>query len=332
LKEKKEFFNSVYFLYKSSVPIADVFKSIIQSASSVNLRTLSKLILIRIEKGHSLREAIMPYSSALGLAYSTLLCAGEEAGKLEEVLSDIIKNIVREEDIKTSIITALAYPSIIFILAIGVGLLFKFFIFKVFASFASGIDQTEISTLAISAIIKIAIVYIIMFFVAFYIFINKQLQKKLLDVISKFAGFSNLLKDYSFSNFFSVFALAYDSGIPLFECVSLSNSVINIPNINKIIKKAEIVMSKGTDVTTALASTGLFSHYAISQISAGEKAGELDKTLKNVSNAYQKQLEMSLKMMLKLIEPFMLIIVGIFVAYIAVTAYKSYFSSLFSML
>ena len=87
----------------------------------------------------------------------------------------------------------------------------------------------------------------------------------------------------------------------------------------------------GCEVATALGVTGLFSSYAMSQITAGEKAGELDKMLKTVALDYKNKLEVSMNVFLQVVEPIMLIFVGIIVAMVAVNGYKAYFGSLFSM-
>ncbi|MCD7779228.1 MAG: type II secretion system F family protein, partial [Candidatus Gastranaerophilales bacterium] len=87
----------------------------------------------------------------------------------------------------------------------------------------------------------------------------------------------------------------------------------------------------GCETATALGITGLFSNHDISQISSGEKAGELDKIFKIIVHDYENRLDTSIKIILKLVEPVMIIIVGIFVCIIAVNGYKAYYNSILSM-
>ena len=329
--EKREFFNSFYFLFKSGLSVLAIFESMYNSSKNPKIKKLCSHILQKLEKGHSFKEAMKDLYQALGLAYSKLIAAGEETGKLESVLSDIIRNISKQEEIKSNLISSLTYPAIIFFLAVAVALLFKFFILRVFASMGSGLCYADILTMALTAVIKIIAVFGAIFGVLFYLYKNKKLLNKIIGFIVDIRIFQNIVKNYYFINFFLVLSLAYESGIPINEALVLANSVINIPAVNKKIKKAENMMNNGCELTTALRITGVFSNYAMSQISAGEKSGELDKMLKTVAFDYENKLDIAIKVMLKLIEPLTIIIVGIFVACIAVNAYRAYYSSLFSM-
>ena len=125
--------------------------------------------------------------------------------------------------------------------------------------------------------------------------------------------------------------MAYDSGISAGESVNLANSVINIKEINAKIKKSADMILNGCKAGTALNVAGVFSSYAISQVSSGEEAGELDKTLRIIAKDYENKLDTSLKVIMKLVEPILLIFVGILVLNIVVTAYKEYYSGLMSM-
>ena len=78
LQEKKEFFNSFYFLYKSALPVLDIFRSIANSSTKKQVKLFSSYIVKKIEKGKSLKEAMANYSNVLGKAYTALIVAGEQ--------------------------------------------------------------------------------------------------------------------------------------------------------------------------------------------------------------------------------------------------------------
>jgi len=332
LSEKKEFFSSFFFLFKSGLSVLEIFDSIYNSSKNQRVKLLCSRILHKLEKGYSLKDSMKDSYNLIGIAYAKLIAAGEESGKLDSVLSDIIKNLSREEEIKSNLISSLTYPCFTFMLAIAVGLFFKFFVIKILSSMGSGICQAAIIMLAVAAVVKIAVIFAIMFAGLFYIYKNKKLLNKIVGFIFGIRIFANLLKNYYFVNFFSVLALAYESGISPAESLMLANSVINIPEINKKIKKSENMLKQGCEFTTALNVTGLFSNYAMSQVAAGEKAGELDKSLKTAAYDYENKLNTSISSVLKLVEPLMLIFVGIIVLLIAVNAYKAYFGWLSSLL
>jgi type II secretory pathway component PulF len=89
IREKKEFFNSFYFLYKSGYSILQVFESMNASSKNQKIKLLCSKILKGIRHGSTLKESMKTSSESLGTAYTMLVVAGEESGQLEKILSDI---------------------------------------------------------------------------------------------------------------------------------------------------------------------------------------------------------------------------------------------------
>lgn len=331
VQEKKEFFNALYFQYKAGVPITESFKSIMASSFNPRIRGFCYQIIKKTEKGCSLKEALTKYTNVLGNAYTMLICAGEESGKLEAVLSNIIKNINKEEEIKRSIISSLAYPAIIFIMSFAVLILFNSFIFKMFDSIGTG-ETPCVTKLLTTAVIQILVYLGVVFCFTLYSLKNEKMKKLIINFMGQVKFISELLKDYYFQSFFTVMALAYEAGIPAAESAILANSVIKIKPINYRIQKSIQMIMKGCEITTAFGVAGVFSSFAMSQISAGEQSGELDKMFKAAAYDYEKKLELSIKVITKLIEPIMLVIVGFLVLYLGLSSYGKYYGNLFSII
>ncbi len=331
LVEKKEFFNAFYFQYKSGLSILEIFKAIFASSKNPNIRALCFHVLTKIEKGCTLSEAFERYTNALGLAYTKLICAGELTGKLDSVLSSIIEHIKKGEAYKEKIVSSLTYPAILLVMAICVMIIFNSFVFKVFDSMGDGITSCLIAKLAITAVVQILIFLAIVFGIFFYLKFNEKARSKVLNAISNIKLISLFIKDYYFQNFFVVLALAYEAGVPAVESVSLANTVMQLNEIKNKIAKSVQMINQGCKITTALGVANVFSEYAISQVSAGENAGELDKMFKTVAFDYEQRLTGRIKLFTKLLEPGILILMAIFIAHIAINAYNKYYSGLFSM-
>ena len=331
VKEKKEFFNALYFQYKSGISICETLKSIQESTSDIKIRNLCVKVTDNIEKGYSLKEAFSGFEDALSPAYTTLLCAGEESGKLDEVLDNITKTLNKEEEILNSLKSSFAYPVFIFFLAIGVFLFFKMFVFKAFESSFEGISQNDISALLIGSIIKIIFFYLFCAGIITIIIKNESLKDKIINIISRLSIFKKLINYYYFQNFFTVLSLSYSAGISLIDSLALADTVLKIEDASKKIKKSLQRISKGCEFTTALALSGIFSDYVMSQISSGEKSGTLDKSFMRAALDYENKLDTNLKIMTKLTEPILIIFVGLMVLYVAFSLYSKYFNSLFSM-
>ena len=331
LKEKKEFFNSFYFLYSSGSSIIDIFRSMGNSSHNGKIKVLCYQILKKVETGKSLKEAMSSYTSALGLAYTMLVVAGEASGKLDNVLSNVIKNINKEEELRDNIIKALTYPALMFAMALAVYLFFNLGILRVFSRMTEGITLEQTITIMLTAVLQIIVIFAFIIGFIIYVYKNKTLYMRVLNFLSRRKFVMKLLKNFYFANFFSVLSLSFAAGIPAAEAVELGNSVINIPLINQKIKKAQEMILNGCNVTTAFGITNVFSGYAMSQIASGENAGELEQMFKNIALDYERNLDLAVGVILKMIGPIFLIIVGIMVGFILIQGYSGFYGGLLGM-
>lgn len=327
-KEKLEFFNSFLHMYNSGLSILQIFYAVFNSAHNPKIKNLCSVIIRKIEKGYSLEEAFTGYEGVLGFAYTKLIVAGETSGKLDKVLKKIVEGIKKEEKLKSNMISSMAYPLTILALAFAVFLLFKFFILKVFSMIGSSICSKTIMMMLFFAIAKIVVIFAVIIGVVCFIYFNKPIFKKFINFLSHLPGINTLLKHYAFANFFSVVSLAYDAGVPIANSIEMAASVINAKNIRENLYLAAKRIYNGCSISTAFAVTQLFSGFAMSQISAGEQAGELEKMFSVVAVDYEKKLEMALNLIVQILKPLSIVFVGLFVLYVAKTGYESYFNSL----
>lgn len=332
VSEKAEFFNAFYFMYKSGLPVSDIFSSIFNSSKNHKIKSLCLKISKKIEKGLSLKEAFSKQKQALGTAYTALIIAGEESGNLDKILLNIINDLKKEEEFKKNFISAFSYPFFIFCMAIAVLLLFKLFILKAFESIGTGgLSHCVIMKMLTFAVIQIIIFFGFFFGGIFYIYKNKKLQHKIINFITKLKLVENILKNFCFYNFFTILSLSSQAGITSAEAINLANDVISVENISLKLKKAQKRVQNGCLITTAFSAANVFSRYDISQISTGEKSGELDKMYSVIAHNYEEKINSAIKILSKMLEPIFLILVGIIVGYVVLTGYRSYYSNLLSL-
>lgn len=330
LKEKKEFFGSFAYLYESGMSVGDIFKSIMKSTYNEKIKAVCNYISLKIDKGKTIEEAVMPCSKAIGTAYSALIGAGEQSGTLENILSSICAAITKQLEIRTKLITAIIYPVCMFFFALGVGMFFNFIIIPLLRS-AANYEDVCTSSLFITGGVKIITIFTIIFAVMLFIIKTPGMLKSLEKTFSSIGIVRGILTDYYFTNFFYTMSLSYNAGVTASKSIMLANSVIGLDSISKKIEPAVTMTENGTPVSRALNLTGVFSGSAMSQIAAGEEAGKLDKMYEFVAKDYENQMNMAIETALKMLGPILLLIVGIFVGIIVVKAYSEYYNAIFSM-
>ena len=331
IREKKEFFNSFYRLYNSGMSIVETLRLINRSTQNPNIKSFCSKIIKKTEKGYLLSEALNDNTKQLGMAYTMLIATGEKSGKLEETIAGILKNIKTQEKLKHSVTTALIYPAILSFVTLTVWMIFDFFIMKVFKAATEDITGINIPEIIISAVFKMAVIYAILSFIIFQIVKHRDISNKIRNLVCNLKVFGNIIKNFYFANFFYVLSLSYDAGVPITDSLIMANSVVNIPSCKNKLKKAALMVQDGCVLSTALATADIFSGYAISQVSAGEQAGELGQMFKSVAFDYEAQLDTAIQIMKRLIEPAFIIIIGIIVGVMLISGYKAYYDALTSI-
>ena len=164
LSDKKQLFTTIYSLYAAGFSYTEIFKTIETSVKNKSLVMTAFLLRNGIEKGTPIRDLIMRYKKVIGVQYAMLFCAGDKAGKLEDALKNILKDIERALNLRSSLIASLTYPVLLFFMAIGVLMFCDFFFFKIFENMMTGMCPSQIMGLLISAVTKIIIVYAVILF------------------------------------------------------------------------------------------------------------------------------------------------------------------------
>ena len=157
------------------------------------------------------------------------------------------------------------------------------------------------------------------------------MQAKIINWIFDLKFIKSILVNFSFYNFFIIFSLAYQSGLSPFQAINLSKEAILDNNIKKRMLKIQQMIQDGCEIATAFGVSEIFSDYAISQISTGEKTGELDKVSDDIAQDYKKNYSVKIDALLKTIEPIMLLVAGFFVLVLATSAYSKYVETLNSL-
>lgn len=329
LSEKKEFYNSLLYLYTAGFSYTESLKSIETSSRSQLVRQIAFQVRKKIENGISFSDAISAFAEELGEVYCMLLKTGDMTGKLEASLSNILKDITRIENLKSTLISALAYPVCLVFAAIGVFFFCQFFFFKIFdVMYTEGMCTNAIGQLFLSAIIKIILIYLFIFVLIFLLFVNKKTYQRFLNTVVEKTPLAKLINNYHYYNFFSVLSSAYEAGIPVINAVKLATSTLKTKKSIIGAYKIHSIMQTGATITIAFASACLFSDFAMSQISIGEKAGKLGESFQKIALNYERNLQESINYFSRLIGPFMIVLVGCLVGYIAVNFYSRLYGSM----
>ncbi len=250
-----------------------------------------------------------------------VLRSAEESGTLESSIDDIRLNIEKSIKFNDKIRSALLYPlivSVIFVLII-VGILI-FVIPRVATVFTSLNIDLPLPTkilLFLSNVLTHYTLYLLGFLallaiLLIWIFFKKR---ELLTIsFLSLPGISTIAKEIDLTRFSHSLSLLLDSGIPITKCLNLTKDVVFTPKLKQVIEETQEMVSSGKRLSDGFKKSKKFIPKLVIKITeAGEHAGSLSQSMRYISNYLEYQVEKKLFTATTLLEPIMLVIVGIVV-------------------
>lgn len=336
LKEKIDFTQTFLTLNKAGLPIIESLIFIEKDAASRQVRLLAQEIKKQIIAGYTLSDTISKYPQVFGHVYIGLAKAGEDSGEIDKTFERLIVLLQKQGNIKGKVISALTYPAFVVLLAIAVVLVMLMFVFPAFK------DMFDQQGKALPAITQFCIDsgqflkdkwMLIPLFIAgiivagIYLWRWEPSKRKIDEIMLQIPLFSELVKAASFSNFLTVLQIAYDAGIPILECLYLSRTTLSNAVMQDAIKISIKKMQAGAHLSEALKAANIFPKMILFMVSTGEQSGRLGELMTQSVLYIDQQLDLIIDTLGKLIEPILLIFIGVIVCFLALSLYLPLFQS-----
>ena len=336
LKEKIDFTQTFLTLNKAGLPIIESLIFIEKDASSRQVRLLAQEIKKQIIAGYTLSDTISKYPNLFGQVYIGLAKAAEDSGEIDKTFERLIDLLKKQGDIKGKVISALTYPIFVILLAVAVVLVMLMFVFPAFKDMfdQQGKQLPAITQFCINsgeflkdkwAVIPLGIAAIVGSII--YLLRWEPSKRKIDELVLKIPLISDLIKAASFSNFLTVLQIAYDAGIPIIECLYLSRTTLSNSVMQDAIKVSIKKMQAGSHLSESLKASNIFPKMILFMVSTGEQSGRLGELMTQSVQHIDQQLDLIIDTLGKLIEPILLIFIGVIVCFLALSLYLPLFQS-----
>ncbi|MDR1327571.1 MAG: type II secretion system F family protein [Heliobacteriaceae bacterium] len=336
LQDRIDFTSTLQILAQSGIPIIESLMFIENDAAKLKVRLVAKELRRQIMAGSTFADTIAKYPEQFGQIYIGLVKAGEDSGELEKTLSRLLDLQTKEANIRGKVIGTLMYPAFVILLAIVIVLVMLMFVFPVFKDMFDNmgkdlpwITQTLMDIGVFLRENWYLVPLILGSIIGTIVFLFKwQPSKRKIDAIAlKIPLISDLVQFANFSNFISVLQVSYDAGVPIIECLYLSNLTLTNYTLKLKVDDATAKVQQGQHLSVALRSTRVMPKMILFMIATGEQSGRLGDMLMQAVNFIDKKLDNIIDTMTKLIEPIMLIVIGGIVLTLALALYLPLFQS-----
>ena len=318
---------------------------------NIRLKQIVDYIYQVVSTGGTISKALRSFEKELGGYFIGIIEAGEKSGLLAENLKQLAISLERQAKIQAKVKSALTYPVMVitFALLLAFGI-FQFVlpnIFSVLKDMNINLPFITVVLMALTDFMKTPYFYILFFSLTigayvFYVRFSKTKKgKEVIDIIKmKLPIFGNIIKAYLVVNFFNTLSSLLATGTPMLRALEITKQVLDNSIFHRIIDYAIVKISEGktlSDIffkfikgqynpnTTILSDEDkliisiirdLFDPMARQMISIGDETGKIEEVLKKYADFTEEQLNRTVESISSVIEPLMIVFIGVFVAVI----------------
>lgn len=325
LMEVAEMTRQLAVLLRAGIPIVDALTAIIAQVESPKLKEIMTGVRQAVNEGASLGNALSEHPKVFSDLYVNMVHAGESSGTLDLVFERLAAFTESQVKLKTKVTGAMVYPIIMMTVAfLIITLLMIFVIPKMTAIFDEMGMDLPFLTRALKGTSELFVDYWYLGFGAIFFSIwgfrrwkRSEKGRAAWDRLKlKMPIFGKLFRMISIARFSRTLGTLLNSGVPLLNAMNIVRSVVDNAVMEGVVDRAREAIREGESIALPLERSKQFPPMVTHMIAIGEKTGELEQMLDNVSNSYEMQVDSKVSTLTTVLEPLMIVVMGVVVALI----------------
>lgn len=311
-------------LIESGLTITQGLSILSQQTVNPALKSVISGMEEQIKDGATLSKALSDYPRQFSKFYCSIVNAGEISGALETTLSHLADFSEQEEKIRSDVLSALTYPALI--LSVGIITIYILLTYAVPQLTSMFTETGETLPIATQILINISDtlrsygwLIILAGFGAVLAFKRAQNSKERIVLDKLFLNLplmGKIILKSEISRFMRTLSLLLESGVTILASLDAVTNTVTNTALKEEIQKASKDIKDGESLSSALKKSPYFPAYAVNIISVGEESGTIEKSLKRIAGSYEQELSRLIRTMTSLLEPVMILVMGIVVAFI----------------
>jgi type IV pilus assembly protein PilC len=288
----------------------------------------------QVEAGQSLSSALERFPKTFNRLYVALVRAGEVSGNLEVILDRLAVYLERADSLRRRVTNALTYPAVILSMVILLGMGFLVFIIPLFQGIYDNFGaQLPLPTQVVVALstffrdywwILALVIAAVAFFVKFY---GDTAEGRLRLDRAKLGApvFGKLFIRVAVARFTRTLGTLVRSGVPIMDGLAITAATVGNRVLERAVLETRRAIGEGRTFAEPLAATEVFPPMVVAMIAVGERTGRLEEMLSRVAEFYDDEVEVAVANLSALLEPMLMVILGIVVGGLVVSMYLPIF-------
>jgi len=313
-------------MINAGLPLTDAL-AILKFQSSLVMAKMVDEVLRQVEGGGSFYQALAKYPDVFNPVYLSLIKSGEAAGVLEKMLKRLASNLEKEAEFKSKTKNALIYPMIVTTAMILVAAVMMIFVIpkltSLYGEFGAELPVVTKALISMSDFMVkswyVLLVVIVGTGYGFWRWKQTVSGREMVDkYVLRLPIIGKLKTRVILTEITRTLSLLVEAGISIIEALEIISGAADNVIFSKSIKTAAKEVEKGLPLAAAIGKYEHFPPLVAQMIAVGEETGKVDEVLMNVSNYFESEAEQAIKGLTTAIEPLMMIVLGIGVAFLVV--------------
>ena len=314
-------------LLDSNVPLLRALELTHEQTTKPAMSRVIQAVLEHVKGGKSLSGALQQFPRVFSPLYVNLVRAGEAGGMLSQTLARLAGFMEQEEDFRSRLLAALAYP----LLIMGVGMLTVVFLMvfvvprlsAMFIDSGQGLPWIARALEATSSLITspaggILVLAIIGSILGLLYQKPKETKEFLNRTLYRLPLCGPVLQKGVLARFTRTLAMLLTGGVPMIQALEVVSHVLDHPEFSRQVQQVAREVEQGESLSASLKRAGLFPLFVCQKIAIGEEANTLEKSLETVSLTYERETDRAMKLATSMLEPLMILGVGSVVGIIVI--------------
>ena len=328
-KDILNFSNQLAVMIRAGISLQDALDSIASQIDKEKFRRVVQDLKNRIEAGQSFSQALAEHPDVFTSLYINMIAAAEISGSMSSMLQQLVEYLDQEAETRSQVISAMVYPGIIFTMAISsVTFLLMFVLPKFLTVFAGKEHLLPAPTKIIMAISTGMRQYWFIVFpavagviLAFWYVTNKTSGGKYWWDKTKLRIplMKNLCRSLYITRSLHTMGVLMNAGVPILDVLSITAHITGNALFENMWKGIHEKVRQGKKIAPSMEQYGLMPSNVVQMLQSGEESGTLGNVLRDISEFYGRELKTTIKTVCSMIEPIMIVLMGVLVGFIAMS-------------
>ncbi len=318
----------------AGLPIVQCLDILYSQQEKKSFRNMLKEIKESVESGSTLADSLKKYPRHFDDLFVNMIAAGEAGGILDTILKRLSGYMEKAAKLKGKVKGAMTYPIVTLIIAFLVLTVILVFVIPVFqqmfADFGKALPLPTQIVVNMSNFVKSKILYIlgfmVLFFIAFRRFYKTPKGRIVVDKLVLFLPvIGMLIRKVAVAKFTRTMGTMLSSGVAILDALDITAKTSGNKTIEMALYDVRSSIAEGQTMAEPLSESGVFPPMVCQMISVGESTGALDAMLSKIADFYDEEVDQAVENLTSLIEPFMLVFLGVTIGGLVVSMYLPIF-------